>query len=155
MRQLGIDRSNYKVLKLLPLVYVAWANGAIEDVRRGRIVNIAHNRFSIGEAGEAVLRGWLEAKPTRAYFDEGLQELRRLARAPDEWEFELDELQVLVAHAEAIARTTASAMDQPTSVTEAEEVALADVTRALGVDEGETWSRLVGELGDAPKPAST
>ena len=69
-----------------------------------------------------------------------------LAYAPDEWEFEVDELPGLLAHAEAIARTTAKAMDAPSSVTENEEQALADIARELGVDDGESWAKLLREL---------
>ena len=80
---------------------------------------------------------------------DGLHEIFLLAHTPDEWGFDLeDELQGLLAHAEAIARTTAEAMDQPTAVTAAEEAALADIARELQVDDGETWAKLVGELGE-------
>jgi hypothetical protein len=44
------------------------------------------------------------------------------------------------------ARTTAAAMDVPTSVTETEERALAEIARELGVDNGESWAALVREL---------
>jgi hypothetical protein len=147
LKHLGVDRNNYKVLKLLPLVYVAWATGAIQKARRERILQLA-NGLGVGVRGEAVLREWLRAPPTAQYFREGFQELLRLARAPDEWEFDLDELQMLVAQAEAIARTTPVATDQLTNVSDAEEEAIGDLSRELEVDDGETWSRLVRQLSD-------
>lgn len=45
-----------------------------------------------------------------------------------------------------IARTTAEAMDAPSSVTPAEERALADIACELGIDNGESWGALVREL---------
>jgi hypothetical protein len=146
LKHLRIDASNYRVLKLLPLVYVAWSAGTISQVRADRLVNLAHNHFAIGEAGEQILRGWLTHRPTRAYFMEGLHDLLLLARAPDEWQFELTELPALLAYSEAIARTTAEAMDTPTSVTAAEEHALADIARELAVDDGISWAALLREL---------
>lgn len=143
---LGIDASNYKVLKLLPLVYVAWTSGTLSAEREERLVDLAHNHFAIGEAGERILRTWLRQRPKKAYFMEGLHDLLLLASASDEAEFELDELPGLLAHAEAIARTTAEAMDAPTAVTEAEERALAVIARELGVDQGESWAALIREL---------
>jgi hypothetical protein len=143
---LGIYPSNYKVLKLLPLVYVAWASGKISPERQARLVDLAHNHFAIGKDGERILRGWLLKRPDSAYFNEGLHDIVRLAYAPDEWEFDVDELQGLLAHAEAIARTTAEALDAPTSVTPSEEQALADIARELGIDDGESWGALVREL---------
>ena len=146
LKQLGVNAANYKVLKLLPLVYVAWASGKLTPERERRLVDLAHNHFSIGEDGERILRRWLARPLDKAYVLEGLHDLVLLAYAPDEWEFDVDELPGLLAHAEAIARTTAAAMDAPASVTENEERALADIARELGVDDGETWARLVREL---------
>jgi hypothetical protein len=146
LKHLGINASNYKVLKLLPLVYVAWASGALSPERKERLVDLAHNHFAIGEGGERILRGWLRQRPDKAYFAEGLHDLLFLAYAPDEAEFDREELPGLLAYAEAIARTTAEAMDAPTAVTDAEERALADIARELGVDEGESWAALIREL---------
>ncbi|HEV8549787.1 MAG TPA: hypothetical protein VGQ57_12180 [Polyangiaceae bacterium] len=149
LKHLGIGPANYKVLKLLPLVYVAWAEGKLTPERAERLVDIAHNVFTIGEGGERILRRWLARPPDLAYIREGLHDIVLLAYAPDEWEFDVDELPGLLAHAEAIARTTAKAMDAPTSITETEERALADIARLLAVDDGESWARLLKEL-DTP-----
>lgn len=146
LKHLGIQDSNYKVLKLLPLVYVAWTSGTLTPERAERLVDLAHHRFAIGADGERILRGWLRERPTAAYMKEGLHDLLLLAYAPDEWEVELDELPGLLAHAEAIARTTARAMDAPTSVTPAEERALAEIAKELGIEEGESWAALIREL---------
>ncbi|HEX6765227.1 MAG TPA: hypothetical protein VF103_07105 [Polyangiaceae bacterium] len=153
LQHLGVGLANYKVLKLLPLVYVAWASGKLTPEREERLVDLAHNYFAIGEGGERILRGWLARRPAKATIDEGLHDIAVLARAPDEWEFDVDELPSLVAFSEAIARTKASEMDAPTAITEAEERALAHIARELGVDEGETWARLVRELEQDPAPS--
>jgi hypothetical protein len=146
LHHLGIRASNYKVLKLLPLIYVAWASGAISRERKERLVDLAHTHFAIGTDGEKVLRGWLEQRPNAAYFKEGLHDILRLAECPDEWEFDLDELRGLLAYSEAIARTTAEALDGPSSVTPAEERALADIAAELGIADGRSWGNLVREL---------
>jgi hypothetical protein len=151
LHHLGVDASNHKVLKLLPLVYVAWTSGAISPEREARLIDLAHNHFAVGEGGERILRGWLRERPDNAYFREGLRDLVLLARAPDEAEFALDELSGLLAYSEAIARTTAEAMDAPTAVTAAEEVALAEIAQHLGVEDGESWGALLREL-EATEP---
>ncbi len=149
LKHLGIRSSNYKVLKLLPLVYVAWASGKLTKERERRLIDLAHNHFQIGEDGEKILRGWLTRRPDKAYILEGLHDIVTLSYAPDEWEFDVEELQGLLAHAEAIARTTAKAMDVPTSATKEEQAALAEIARELGIDDGETWGELVKELDTA------
>ncbi len=151
-RRLGIDDSNYKVLKLLPLVYVAWSSGSMSPERAERLVELAHHHFAIGAAGERILRGWLEQRPARAYFAEGLHDVFRLAHAGDEGEFAIDELPGILAYSEAIARTTAAAMDAPSTVTEGEEQALADIARELGIEDGKSWAALLREL-EGPEAA--
>jgi hypothetical protein len=146
LKHLGVGPANYKVLKLLPLVYVAWADGKLTPERMGRLVELAHDRFKIGPEGERILRSWLARRPDKKYFLEGLHDIVLLAYAPDEWEFDVEELPGLLAHSEAIARTTAAAMDAPTAVTDGEEEALADIARELGVDDGESWAKLLREL---------
>ncbi|MCC6522461.1 MAG: hypothetical protein IT373_07355 [Polyangiaceae bacterium] len=149
LHHLGINRNNFRVLKLLPLLYVAWADGKMDGVQKERIVALAHDHFTIGAQGEAVLRHWLERPLTKAQFLDGLHEIFVLAHAPDEWEFDLDELQGLLVHAEAIARATAEAMGAgPASVSPASERALGDIARALQIDTGESWARLMAELAD-------
>ena len=114
--------------------------------REKRLIDLAHNHFAIGERGEQILREWLAERPGRSYFREGLRDIVLLARAGDEGEFDVDELQGLLTYSEAIARTTAVAMDAPTSVTPAEESALADIAKALGVEDGKSWGALLKEL---------
>jgi hypothetical protein len=53
---------------------------------------------------------------------------------------------VLLAHAEAIARTTARGMDQPQAVRPEEIQALHEMAALLHVANGETWTELVREL---------
>jgi hypothetical protein len=146
LRHLGINNSNYRVLKLLPLVYVAWSNGTIDTAERQRLLELAHRHFQIGEQGEKMLVKWLDERPTVDYFREGLNDVLFLAYAPDEWAFDVEELPGLLMHAEAIARASAEAMGVPFSVNPDEERALQEVAAMLGVDDGESWAALLGEL---------
>src|SRR5262245_4819478 len=110
---------------LLPLVYVAWADGKMEDVEIERIDKIAKDKFLFSKSAVDLLDGWLKQKPTREYFNEGLQDLFLLAQTEEgEPLIHPEELHELLSHAEAIARATAHALDAPTSVVPEEESAL-------------------------------
>jgi hypothetical protein len=147
--RLGIDSENYRVLMLLPLVYVAWADGKMEHVERQRILWLARKHFRIGDSGAGVLEHWLARPPSREYIEQGLHELFALARRPDVLEIELSDLQDLLLHAEAIARSTAAALDEPSAVGPAEERALSDIARMLGVDNGVSWATLLREIDES------
>jgi hypothetical protein len=89
---------------------------------------------------------WLQAPPSREYIQHGLRDLLALAVARGELQVDVDELPVLLAHAEAIARSTAKALDSPWSVTPEEEAALAEIARLLCVDNGMSWAALLRDL---------
>lgn len=148
--KLGIRPRDYKVLKLLPLIYVAWADGKMEQVERERIHSFASRHYDLSAAGAAVLDGWLRHRPSHDYIAEGLQDIYRLALAPDDMEVDFSELPALLSYAEGVARSTAHALDQPSAVSPAEEQALDEIAQALHIDHGESWSRLLEELRERP-----
>lgn len=147
LKHLKLDDSNYKVLKLLPLVYVAWSNGRMDAAQEERIIELAHNHFQIGRRGEELLRNWIDEQPSMEYIKEGLHDILLLAHAPDEWGFELDELQGLLSHAEQMAHLSASALNVESPVDEREKRALEDIATELDIDDGKIWSELLEELG--------
>ena len=149
---LGIDPADYRVLKLLPLVYVAWADGRMEDVERSRILELARQAFPIGESGAQVLHAWLTAPLSSEYIQRGLSDLLALARATDEMQVDLEELPALLAYAEGIAGSTARALDAPWAVTAEEEAALVEIARMLNVDNGTSWAALLRVLDGAHRP---
>src|SRR4051812_6020387 len=118
LEKIGIVPGNYRALMLLPLVYVAWADGKMENVEVERIEKIASHRLYLGAPAIALLRKWLAAPPDKEFFLRGLEDLFLLAQTEDgEPLVHAEELHELVTHAESIARATAGAIDSPTSVT--------------------------------------
>lgn len=143
---LGIPLNDYRVIKLLPLIYVAWADGKMEQVKRERIHYFASREYDLSAAGVAVLERWLTERPPHAYIAEGLRDIFSLARADDDLEVDFSELPALLSYAEAIARSTASALDRPEAVSPQADNALEEIARELHVDHGESWGKLLAEL---------
>ena len=144
--RLGIPPDDFRVLKLLPLIYVAWADGKIELVKKERIHNLAVCEYDLSAAGIAVLNRWLTERPTHEYIAEGLRDIFLLAQADDDIEVDFSELPSVVSYAEAVARSTARALDQPTAVSLPADRALEEIARELHVDHGESWAKLLDEL---------
>ena len=143
---LGLKRSSYRALMLLPLVYVAWADGKLEHVEVERILEFAQARLHLTPDTMAVLERWLHEPPSASYVEQGLQGLLGIALREDMLDVDVDELPDLVVHAEAIARATADAFEDPTAVTPEEELALGEIARLLEVDGGATWKRVLDSL---------
>lgn len=146
LRHLGIPEGDYRLLKLLPLVYVAWADGKMERVQRERIHAFAVQNYELSAAGAAVLEGWLSNPPSPQYIAEGLRDVLFLARAQDDMGVDFSELPALLAHAERVARSTGDLLDQPSAVTQDEDRALHEVARELHVDHGLSWGALLDSL---------
>ena len=60
---LGIPVADYRILKLLPLIYVAWADGKMDLVKRERIHAFAAQEYDLSAAGAAILERWLTQRP--------------------------------------------------------------------------------------------
>lgn len=150
---LGLKRSTYRALMLLPLVYVAWADGKVEHVELTRILDFAQARLHLTPDTTAVLERWLKEPPSASYVEKGLQSLLGVALNEDMLDVDVDELPDLVVHAEAIARATADALDDPNAVTPEEEIALEEIARLLEVDGGATWKRVLETLRTMRPPA--
>jgi membrane protein len=82
LEQLGVDEGDARVVALLPLVQVAWADGDLDDVERETILRIAsHQR--LGRGGARALRQWLTTPPPAETYARGREVIDALAqRAP-------------------------------------------------------------------------
>lgn len=144
--RLGILPEDYRVLKLLPLIYVAWADGKMERVRKERIHFFASHEYELSAKGLAVLERWLSHRPSHEYISEALHDIYLLAKASDDLEVDFSELPALLSYAEGIGRSTARALDQPEAISPNAERALAEIARELHIDHGESWGQLLKEL---------
>jgi hypothetical protein len=113
LEKLGIPPNDFRVLKLLPLIYVAWADGTIEPEQQQRIHDFAMRNYDLSAAGVAILNRWLTRRPTHEYIEEGLHDIYLLAQAEDDIEVDFSELPGLLSYAEAVGRSTARALDRP------------------------------------------
>jgi hypothetical protein len=154
LMELGIRPTSYRALMLLPLIYVAWADGKMESVEVDRIRRFAADRLHLTPETAAVLDKWLKEAPSQAFVERGLRGLLGVALDEDFLEVDVDELPDLVLHAESIARATADAFDDPNAVTAEEEVALGEIARLLEVDGGAAWKRVLESLRTQYPPAS-
>jgi hypothetical protein len=147
LNHLGIRASDYRILKLLPLIYVAWADGKMELVKKERIHSFASRHYDLSAEAMRVLNHWLTERPTHEYVREALRDIHFLSHTKDDIEIDLSELPALLSYAEGIARSTSEALDQPSAVSPEQDLALEEIARELHIDHGESWAKLLKELG--------
>jgi hypothetical protein len=87
LQHLGFEESTVKLLHLVPLVQVAWAEGGISAQERALLTEAAR-AHGVEEDSEAArtLAGWLETRPDEAFFGRAISILGVLlsARSPEE-----------------------------------------------------------------------
>jgi hypothetical protein len=84
---LGMSGATMTALSMIPLVWVAWADGAVQEEERAAVLKAAHERgIDEGGAAHRILSGWLEKKPKRDLFDAWSAYTRSLAETlvPDQ-----------------------------------------------------------------------
>lgn len=143
---LGIPPEDYRVLKLLPLIYVAWADGKIDNVKKERIHLFAARSYDLSASGVAVLNRWLTERPTHEYIAEALKDIFRLAEARDDMEIDFSELPGLLFYAETVATAAGAALGRGQHASPEAEKALQEVAHELQIDHGESWAKLLDEL---------
>jgi hypothetical protein len=146
LAHLGIQPEDYRVLKLLPLIYVAWADGKMSDVKKERIHLFAARSYDLSAHGVAVLNRWLTERPSPEYISEALHDIFLLAKARDDLEIDFSELPGLLFYAETIATSAGTALGLSKHANPEAEKALQEIARELHVDHGESWSKLLDEL---------
>ncbi len=142
LHALGIDEGSRDVLALLPLVWVAWADGVIQPAEHALISTTARDRLRLSADATRVLDNWLAHPPSEAYLDRGCAVLLELdRRAGGRADMSLPDL------CRAVAEAAGSFFGR---VNAPEREALATVAVALAVDPGTGWKQVSAALHSRP-----
>lgn len=75
---LGMDDLSFRVLPVLPVLRVAWADGEVQPAEREAVRAFAA-RFAPGREGQLLIDCWLRYEPSNTYVERGLAALSALA----------------------------------------------------------------------------
>jgi hypothetical protein len=158
LHSLGIDRASYKVIALLPLVEMAWADGKVQEEERRLILRIAEDHGRLGGEGLRVLENWLAFEPSPETKKRGSTIVAALLQRREGFGHTLmggHEHDVLEM-CEAVAKAAGKLFGVVSVMTPEERRALSDIGRALdaGEDVDDPPTDLVGKPG-AGRPQLT
>lgn len=98
IKSLGFDGDSARVFDLLPLVHVAWADGAIQRGERAAILKILRSRdVEPGSEAFQTMESLLEEKPSDAFMRESMQVLRDVTGGLGDRSTEIVDLCIQVA----------------------------------------------------------
>jgi len=149
LEELGINKDNYQVLALLPLVLVAWADGKVQSAELGRMLEVAQRRGFMPASAVEVFEGWLEQKPSDEYVKTSLEALVELARRKRGVGADLSaaDLRKLAELSFDIAVCAGGLWGDVFSVTADEERTVDELAQVLNIDNGQSWKELLEDLG--------
>lgn len=100
LRALGFDGDTARVFDLMPLVFVAWADGSVSARERRSIMKVVEKRgIEPGSHASQLVETLLEREPSPAFLDETLALLREIVGMSGERADDIVGLSVQVAEA--------------------------------------------------------
>ncbi|MFO1394990.1 MAG: hypothetical protein U1F09_14625 [Steroidobacteraceae bacterium] len=144
LSELRIPREAYRLLTLLPLVHVAWADGRIQPAERKLIMGVAEQRGLLEHGGRATLELWLSTPPSAEQLHKDLRCLNVLSheRGGLADEFDEDSLQLLLAQCQDVADAAGGLLGLVPARRDAELAALKEIAAALDINDAKRWNSL-------------
>jgi len=138
LKALGMDRSSFRALPLLPLIQVAWADGEVQDEERNLILKIAEEKYKLEEEGMLLLRNWLHHRPSKEYVERGQEALVGLCTRDRGVNLDKDVLSDVVSLSQKVAGA-AGGLFGFGAVKRSESNALKQIADALAIPEQVPW----------------
>jgi uncharacterized membrane protein YebE (DUF533 family) len=148
LAELHVPREAYRVIMLMPLVYVAWADGRIQAEERRLILHIAAERGLLENGGRACLERWLAVAPTADQLKSHLAILNELARSDRNAlgrDMDADAEQLLIAWCQDVADAAGGLLGLLSPRKESEEAALKTIVAAIDIGRAKNWRAFVGQ----------
>ena len=130
-QQIGFDAETVRLLPILPLVRVAWAEGFVTGRERSAVLEAAKS-IGVAEGSEAygILQTWLEEPPNDPFYEPCLHLLGKVVREGQHAPF-VGSLQEIIAACTKIAAVSGGFFGFGVSVSEVEQAVIGRVNAAL------------------------
>lgn len=129
---MGLNAATLELMRLLPLVYVAWSDGELQEEELGLILESAESLGISSDESLTLLQSWLQEKPSDAFFKKGLRLLSYVVATMDEDEAESASKDVN-ALCDAVARAAGGLDGHSVRVEGKEQLALRQVVNRLNL----------------------
>jgi hypothetical protein len=130
---LGFTLETVKLLPLIPILEMAWAEGGVTDAERKLVVDLARGRgIDVGSAADRQLESWLAVRPEDGVFRRAGRLISALFEAGGRFDFTQDDI---IKYSEAIAEASGGLFG----------------IRRVSSDERATLSRIANEIKNRKK----
>jgi hypothetical protein len=127
IEQLGLSGDSARVLDLLPLVHVAWADGRVQKAERSAVLAVLEARGIPADSDACLLmEALLEARPSETFLGQSLLLLRELAARGGKQTVDIVDLCAKVAE------SSGGLLGLGSKTNDKERALIGDVAKALG-----------------------
>jgi hypothetical protein len=146
LKELRIPRDSYRLIMVLPLVYVAWVDGKIQEKERKVILRIAEEHGLLANGGHAVLDHWLAVPPTEEQLKADLRIVNQLCNSHGRFggEFDADCETLMLAWCQDVADAAGGLLGLRSARGPAEVEALRKISAALDIGRARQWRAFLG-----------
>jgi hypothetical protein len=132
LMSVGIRAEALTAVGMIPMIEVAWSDGAVTADERSRILKIAEeNGIASGTTPYALLQKWLETRPSAKVFQSWREYVTELAKVTPKDTFgKLRDL--ALERCKAVAMASGGFMGIGSKISRAEQAKLDEIQRALG-----------------------
>jgi cytochrome P450 len=148
MERLSIGKEHFRAIGLLPLAYVAWADGSVQMTERSAILHFAKTKGWLDSGEEALLTEWLTTRPGAEDALDAARAVAALARDSRALASSVPlrtPSDILLACHE-VCGASGGLFGLRNAISAEEAVALQKVADALEIDPGADWRALVETL---------
>jgi cytochrome P450 len=148
MERLGIGKDQFRAIGLLPLAYVAWADGSLQIFERSRITEFAKAKGWLGSGEGELLAHWLADAPKPEDALDAARAIAALARDTRSLGSSVPAqtpADILIACHE-VAGASGGLFGLRSAISAEESAALQQVADALEIEPGADWRSLVPSL---------
>lgn len=144
---LGFGADTVEVFPLIPLVYVAWADGAVTSRERDRVLELASQRgMKEDSASYRFLQDLLERRPVDGFLDTAVHAIRRIFDAMPTGAAD-DAKRDLVSLSISIAQTSGGFLGLfGDKISDEERRIITEIADELGLRENKAAAELLGRL---------
>lgn len=145
LAELRVPREAYRVVVLLPLVHVAWADGKVQRAEHDLIMKIATEQGLLEHGGREVLERWLADPPPESQLKADLALLNELSRGSGSStaRFDADDLQLLLAWCQDVADAAGGFLGLRSTRRDEEHLALKQIASALDINNSRSWQAML------------
>lgn len=142
IEELGFNEKTIPAIVLLPLFYVAWADGSIQRTEAKLIKKFAKQRGLLTGEPAAMINQWMKKRPDDLFFRAGLNLLLKLAQERNSQA----EIKTLIDMSAAVAKAAGGLFGFAFSFNKKEQEALAELENILLVPDSQSLLMLLSDL---------